>query len=238
MSESAYSRFSTLERYESILKSQPWLAESTKAEYQTRANIFLSYCAQFHGSEKMEQLAARFLTYLRIKGLSAERVQGFETVVKQVIDLETASRRPQQENERLTLVQAQQLIDAANRSPLPRDAALIKLMLLQGLNLSECRFLKFKHTDEPLRLSFTTYANHRTRQLQLRPDVMHSVVIWLGSPQRRAIESDYVFAASNAGPLSRTAMDNQIRRIGLDIRMVVTPQMVYRASFRLSGSFS
>ncbi|MBX9666487.1 MAG: site-specific integrase [Candidatus Obscuribacterales bacterium] len=157
----------------------------------------------------MEQLVARFLTYLRIKGLSAERVQGFETVVKQVIDLETEARKPQQDNERLTLAQAQQLIDAANSSKLPRDAALIKLILLQGLNLSECRFLKFKHTDEPLRLSFTTYANHRTRQLQLRPDGMQAVAIRLGSPQRKAIESDYVFAAFNAGPLSRTAMDNQ-----------------------------
>ncbi len=236
MNEAIHSRSTTPERYESALNRQPWLADSTKAEYRTRANIFLSYCAQFHGYDSIEQLAGRFLTYLRIKGLSPERVTGFETVVRQVIELENVTSRTAHAKDRLTVEQAYQLLEAANNSALPRDAAVMSLMLLQGLSLNECRHLKVTHTEDQLGPSFITDSNNRRRQVELRPDVMRSVQRWLESPQRRAVESEYVFAASNAGPLSRTAVDNQIRRLGFDLGMVVTPQMVYRASFSISSN--
>ena len=229
-----------MDAYQQWLVSQPWLSPATKREYLSRARQLARFSGSANGN--LVETAQAYLDKLRHDNFTEYRINGIATVLDQILRLhEEAAQQSNffpenSEQHELGPAHIAALLQAIRASSQPRDAVLLLLMIKAGLSLRECRYLKAEDIiNGGYELVARTWRNKRQRTVQLDRETRLALLAWLVSSERQAIESEYVFAASCSGPLSRTALDNQIRRIGLNIRLVVTPRMLQRAAFSLAG---
>ncbi len=218
-----------MEEYCRWLEGQPWLSTLTRREYESRARLFFKQTRLMPDSAAFQEREQLF--YRQNLGMSDTRLKGFRPVLEQLAVLCGLFEPDEQLSRvnRLSEEDCRRIQENARNSRFFRDYVLMCLMLRSGLTLSECRYLKVGSLLESPIATVIYYG--KPHEVPLEQETWSALQDWLNCPQRRFIDSEYVFATPSGAPLSRTAFDNQIRRIGIAIGLVLTPRMVQRASF-------